>query len=104
VINPLGEKVYLRAIARTRFQLMEHIGSFGFYVKEYAYTAELVHAEYPKNRTFVAAMIGATLGILAMGPVGIIAMPIAAIVWHNQWREDYEKAEAFNQSMLASLS
>ena len=96
--NPV-KKVYLRAFAKNKEELVKTIGSRRFKVKDKIYDVDNVIAESSVIGVVSSVTIGSIIGIVA-GALGVIVgATLGYLIGYGTERQELEFVDAFNDSV-----
>lgn len=96
--NPV-KKVYIRASAKNKVELVKIIGSRRFKVKDKIYDIEDVIAESSRIGVVVSTTIGAIIGMVA-GALGVIVgATLGYFMEYGAERQELEFVDEFNNSV-----
>lgn len=100
VIDSNNQKIYIRKVARTRYELSKKIGDTKFVIKGRKYTVNQVKAETDNSDTAAGVIIGGIIGIIA-GPIGVIAGgTIGGLIGNSSESEEEKQVRNFNKSRV----
>lgn len=95
-----NKKIYIRKVARTRYELAMKIGGKTFTLRGRRYSVNEVHAEAENSDTAAGAIIGGLLGMLG-GPIGVLTGgTLGGLIGNSSESGENNAVRTFNRSRV----
>lgn len=95
-----NRKIYIRKVAKTRFDLARKIGGTKFTLRGKRYSVNEVFAEAESSDTAAGAIIGGLIGLIG-GPIGVLTGGvIGGLIGNTSESEEANGVRTFNRSRV----